>query len=908
MPFVGAAIAGAIGATGIGATIVGGLINVGLSVGLSYVAKSLQGNKPPVAEATESTGFVSRLEAGANRPRSFIVGRWATAGSLGYAGTYGTAGKTPNAFYVQRIDLSDLPVEGMVQLLVNGAPVAYDPSANQGVSGPGYAVPDYVVDGQPYLWIRFHDGRQTTPDQYLRNNFGSDPNYPYTADMVGNGVAYVVVTMLVNGELFASEPEFLFVLDGVRLYDPRKDSTAGGSGAHRFANQATWQHTHNPVDIAYNLLRGISYGGKWVYGCQTVTAAGLPFSSWAAAMNACDALLPNGAVTYKCGGEIFVNTEPGDEVEALAKACNARLAEIGGTYKIHVGAAGASVLSITDASILSTEEQVATLFESIDTTVNGITAKFISPADGWTVKDAPPRYSATYQTEDGGRRVVADIDYGRVPYAGQVQRLMKSALLEERRAKKHAIVLPPSAWALEPLDFISWTSTRNSYSSKLFRVDRVEDKDNLDVALVLTEVDATDYNWTEGSDLLPTSDTAVALLRPAAQAPAGFAASPIKLTGGNGAELAAIRLGWDPSVEDVQAVLYQVRYAAGQATALAGETTHVSLGVADISQNILPQTNYEVRGRFRPKSDRVTTWSSWLPVTTPLAGSDAQTLVNQERDARIEADNAKADAASVSKLVANWEPMAGQWKFDLFEDTAAYTRWGVYLKVGVNWRPAGFFIDQVKATGLSRVFFDVNQFAVGRTGATGASALPLFISGAGLVTIQAAHIKNLDADNLLPGAVTSVRQFFNAASATLAKTGIRAQSASVKVVIASVTLPTIGGDVSIDGSFRLQDTLSSVASLTDDGGRCDLILMRDAAVLYQRTLPFRVRADANVSDVTTKVFINADQMATVAFLDSPPAGTRVYKLVVGLWNKANANRGYKFVVSVSLLRAIELRR
>ncbi|TXR46351.1 hypothetical protein [Phyllobacterium endophyticum] len=62
-------------------------------------------------------------------------------------------------------------------------------------------------------------------------------------------------------------------------YDIRRDSTNGGSGAHRWDNPATWEPSDNPVVLIYNIIRGIYYGTEWVYGGQNLPAYRLPASN-----------------------------------------------------------------------------------------------------------------------------------------------------------------------------------------------------------------------------------------------------------------------------------------------------------------------------------------------------------------------------------------------------------------------------------------------------------------------------------------------------------------------------------------------------------------------------------------------------------------------------------------------------
>lgn len=637
MPAVGTAVAGFLGLAGTFAgTVVAAAVNVGISFGLSYLARALA---PKQAGSAGAGGFHGKMQAGGAVPRSFIFGRYATAGSLVYANTWGSDGSTPNAYLVQVIALSDLPVKGLAGIIVDGSAVTFDPDASQ--SGKDYAIPEYSKDGKDNLWIRFHDGKQDAADSYLVDKFASDADRPWDANRKGLGVAYAVVTARANPSLFSGIPQLRFVVDGIALYDVRNDTSAGGDGDERWSDPSTWSEAPgNNAVVAYNLLRGIRYGSQWVYGLQTVQGAQLPLSSWAAAANECDVTVTNAddstAKQYECGGEIQFSSEPGGEIEAVLTACNGRLAEVGGVYKMHVGAAGSSVLSFDDGAILSTEQQTFTPFPSLDQAVNGVTGTFISPDDGWVEKDLPPRYDSTFEAEDGGRRSLANVQYSRVTSSQQGQRLMLSALQEARRARKHGFAMPPSALVLEPLDFVSFTSARNGYFNKLFRVDRIDSGGNLDQAIYLTEVDPADYDYDPEVDELPLSSGSIAIVRPPAQAIRDWAVAGVTIPADNGRALAGLRLTWSIGDDDVDLdeVQFEVRLASDASIVHRGSTPFVSAGAIDISQNIRGATNYQVRGRFASVSGRDFSWSDWLDATTPdIAVSQAE--LDAELDALI---------------------------------------------------------------------------------------------------------------------------------------------------------------------------------------------------------------------------------------------------------------------------------
>ncbi len=600
------------------------VLQMAAGVGLNLIAAAIKG-KPK----QEPIGIQGTLAGGGDVPRSIILGRYNTAGSLVYRNTYGKVGDTPNAFYVEVRALADFPVGSeLAEVWVDGAKV--DLTFN----GFEWSAEQYVKRGTkwgdlPHLWFRFYDGTQTTADAALVNQFGGSAR-PYGADRIGRGVPYVIITALRDdleneNPLFNGFPQCKFTLSGAKLYDPSKDSTVGGSGSHRWSNPATWggDGDNLPAVQIYNILRGITWNGKWLYGLQSANPAILPPANWIAAINKCRKSVngPNGLEPqYRSGIQINVNVPPADAIEALLKACNGRLSETGGVYTLHVGEPDTPVLSFSDADILSSEEQVYNPFRGLADSVNGAVAKYPEPLEGWNVKTSPISRNPAQETRDGGRQLIADVDLSTCPYTGQVQRLLKSAILEALRERRHTIVLPPWAQCLEPGDVVSWTSARNGYVDKWLRIDGIAYKANLDVMLQLTEVDPSDYDWNQDSDYIPPSFSPMEIIRPAPQPIiAWYAEGQVITDGENRVRRPVIYMSWDGSKSDISGVSFEISKTASDANVIyRGRTDDAQRGSVIIgSQTFIPGETVYARGRYIPSSPRATEWSDWLTVILP---------------------------------------------------------------------------------------------------------------------------------------------------------------------------------------------------------------------------------------------------------------------------------------------------
>jgi hypothetical protein len=593
-------------------TVVGNLL---LSTGLSLLSQALIG-RPKRQEAQFAIN--TQLRAGGEVPRSIGFGNYITAGSLVYANTWGEDGKTQNAYLTQVIALADIPNVSLTNFIVDGNYVTIGGSQD---GDRGFPVDEYNRDDKNHLWIKFFNGTQTSADPLLVNSV-SDSDRPYGSDRVGKGVSYAVVTARINQDLFPSIPQFRFQLRG-RAYDPRKDSTVGGSGSHRIDDISTWGNgpeADNPVVQIYNILRGVRYEGQWLYGLQRVSFNQLPLSDWFDQMDKAEITVQENAgpvAQYRSGGEIPVEAPIADIIDNILTTCSGRLSEVGGAYKIKVGAPDAPVVSFTDGDVISTSAQVFSPFFGLADLVNGIEASYPDPAQGWNSQAAPPLFNAQAEAEDGNRRLMGQVDMFFSPYPEQVQRLMKQALLDARNSRQHAITLSPAYWPLEAGDVVRWTSERNGYVNKLFRVDAVSDLPSADVVVNLTEVDPSDYDWNTGTEFTPVAEGNLNFnSRPDLPIdPQEWSVQSSDLRDPqNTARRPAIILNWPTTYDDIDSVEFQVRLASNATLVTTGLFGDFASGSGLITDGLLPETNYEVRARLITIDGQRSPFTTWLAV------------------------------------------------------------------------------------------------------------------------------------------------------------------------------------------------------------------------------------------------------------------------------------------------------
>lgn len=643
MPFLAPAIAavgsaftaGGIFAAGGALSVVGRLL---VTVAVSALGRALasQPRTPGIRNERTQTGGVNGA--------TFVLGRYATGGTAvcpemtyGLLNAFGAAPSTPNEYLVYVIDLGDIAGgDGLEKVIVDGVEVPLGtvadmlpaipiygtgaqsqtqigtvPAVSRGLPGTG----DYAGK----MWVKFCDGTETTADPYLRRVFADYPERPWTEDMIGTGVPYVILTFKRDPKLFSGFPDCRFVVGGIPLYDWRKDSSVGGSGAQRWDTPSTWQPSLNPVVMVYNILRGIKLAGGFVWGGQAPASA-LRLAEWTLEANKCDtgvALSEGGTEPqWRAGLEVSVFDEPASIIEELLRGCMGQIADVGGVWRIRVGAPALPVWSFSDDDVIVSSPQDLTPFPSLSNTYNAVTATFPDPEMGWEPSEAPARYNAAWETLDQDRRLSADLNLSATPYANQVQRVMRAYIEAQRRFASHIITLPPEAGMLEPLDTVSWASAANGYTAKGFEVTEIAyDLQGGNAQPSLSEVDPADHNWVQAFEL-PFNRPSIAVSARSAALVGGAGASGIALTdGANASRRPAVRIVWTaPSAGAFRGLEWELR-VAGQTAVRSGSTQAITTGEVTIAEGVLPATDYQTRLRWI--ADQDVEWTAWLAATSP---------------------------------------------------------------------------------------------------------------------------------------------------------------------------------------------------------------------------------------------------------------------------------------------------
>lgn len=622
--FVGTAHAGPL-IGGIGALVgsigAGGLSLGSIAIGVASMAAQWL-LSTMLAPEQKQRGIKTRMETGGDNPPTFIIGEYATAGQLIYANTLDKGSNIPEACLVYVICLSALPVTSVSnRVFINNEGCTIDEESSWG--GGFMEVTEYVKGGDDggYCLMKFHLGDQNSADDWLMDKFGNDPDRPWNNDMFLPGCAYAIVqAWYSNRGIWTGLPEFRFQVRGLKLYDPRKDSTQpGGSGSHRWNNQNTWEFTKNPKVIEYNFHRGIYWDDKHQWGGKAEEYR-LPLDYWFTAMNTCDETVvkknDEEVNRYEIGGEISFDDKPIDVITEINKSCSGYTTEFGGTYKTWVGGPGLSVGTITDDDFAITADMETSPFQPRQNTFNTCYPSYPEPKQQWEVKDAP-RFQDEDALNEDGEELPLDLPLPFVSENNQVQRIARLAIKDSRRQVTHAGQLPPVAWVYEPFDRLTYNSTQFGYTAKDFIVASKDDLPNVMQQILLREWVSSDTGWLPEYEA--DYDFAPLTVVKPGDLELDLDVYADQVESASGKDKPAIRAEWtwgDGIDLDVRRVDWQIR-RAGQTKVIAEKSIlNPADGEALIVSPVLRWgKDYEIRFRPRPFAIRDSLWTEWKSVT-----------------------------------------------------------------------------------------------------------------------------------------------------------------------------------------------------------------------------------------------------------------------------------------------------
>lgn len=340
-------------------------------------------------------------------------------------------------------------------------------------------------------WVRAYLGTMTQTVDYRLNN-AYPTEWPSTSRM--RGFAYVALTYdWGKGKLYKGAPQATFKVRGAKVYDPRLDSTNGGSGSHRYTDSTTWAYSNNPA-LCWANYRMSAYG----YGHDPATR--INWTSVAAAADVCDALVDDkdGGTQkrYTCNG-VLINEPENllDNEQKLIDAMMGRRTIVNGQACIYAGGWTTPTWTIEKTDWLS--------IESIDTVqafeqggrFNEVHCFFVNPSRNWQRVECYPRKNATYVSDDAGRNLAIEMEQPLCTDESEAQRKAEFILRASRNGIKLVGTLPPRFHGVKTYDTVALNFAELGWASKTFRV--VAMKQFMDGSSQVALSEEQEADWTD---------------------------------------------------------------------------------------------------------------------------------------------------------------------------------------------------------------------------------------------------------------------------------------------------------------------------------------------------------------------------------------------------------------------------
>ena len=579
-----------------------------LYTAISYGANAALANQQKISSS--EMGSVLRTQVASDVPGQIIFGTRATAGS--FCARLLTGSHNDRASFI--VPLAEHRCSKLKRVWANGSEV-YGPAVSASHTGLQHGVRTVLEEfnsGGERAWITFFDGR-------FDQSSATISSAPYwSSQHTGTGRAYVVIEIKFDDDNLLTPPNWLFEIEGGLFYDRSKDSTAGGSGAHRLDDENTWEYTTNPAVIWDHYRQGIYRNGLLWWGLGQDPQED-PYDLFAARKALCDedVSLKGGGTQnrYELNGIADATMRHADIARDIALAMGGHVVDVGGRAHILAGQAQAPVLTLDEGELIVDAPFVYTEKVGYDELVNRVEATYSDPDDDYNPTLAPIVEDAAALEADGGIEHPASVELRFETDVERAQRLASIVLRDARKQARLTGTFPIRAVQLEPGDWFTFTSSRLGFSGgKTFRVLSRTLNPDLTVTLIGVETDATVTAWSanQAADISrPTIPTSA--LAPI-ETPV-FTVTPRTLDGG-GASTPALTIAWTaPTDPRVKSIHIEVTPTAGGDPAL--HTVQIEDAVTQIvvDGGITAGTSYDVRARFIGSLQR-SAWADAITKTT----------------------------------------------------------------------------------------------------------------------------------------------------------------------------------------------------------------------------------------------------------------------------------------------------
>jgi hypothetical protein len=342
-----------------------------------------------------------------------------------------------------------------------------------------------------------------------------DESTSWDSDYKLSNVAYVAFKFKWNQDAFNSLPEIRVTLKGNKIYDPRLDSTKGGSGSHRENTASTWEYSNNSSLVLLDYLRNARYGKGLPTSAFETNYESFKDSADKAEIQVIPYVGGSTINLFETNAVVPTEDKVIDNVRELLNPMRAIFNYTQGKYFLIVEDADTSVFSLNTDNIIG---GIKIYGEKKNTKYNRIIGTFVNPDKEWqsdTISFPPYDDSAlpsadqhaTLLAEDNGTLLEGNFDFKFITSPYQAEELCEIILKRSRNALSIELMATSQALNLTIGDIVDITYPTGGFSAKPFRVYGLSINTNNTVGLKLIEHQDNFYTWGSKAQAPTISDT-----------------------------------------------------------------------------------------------------------------------------------------------------------------------------------------------------------------------------------------------------------------------------------------------------------------------------------------------------------------------------------------------------------------
>ena len=537
------------------------VIAVVASTALSYVMTQ-QAQKKAKKAADDMAGLLVNKESNIE-PLPIIYGVRRVGGVRVFVSTRDASGGDPNEYLYICLVLCEGDVHSITDIHLD----------------------DIAITNSKYSGLYSYNVH-TGSDSQAYDSLLTEANSGWTSTHRLRGVAYIAMRLKWDADVFSGVPEITALVNGRKVYDPRKDSTSAGYdsslgvSSQRFATPSTWTFSVNPSLCIRDYLSNIRFG-KGLAGTK------LDDSAFGSAATDCDVtaqFYSGGSASNLFDMNAVLQTDDTlfENVQIMLMGCRGFLPYNQGVYSLRIDKSRSSVYAFTVDNMIG---GISITGESKENKFNRVNVKFANSAidyqpDSATWPDAGSTEESTFLAEDGGTLLVSDIELPTCSNYYVARDIARVILRRSRNAIRCTIQATSEALQLSVGDVVTVNHPTPAWGDKPFQVEEITLNYDGTCSLALLEYDSTIYTYDTSAVETTYPDTN--LPNPFAVAtPGAITTSATTSVALDGTIIPQVNISWVASTDSF-VTQYDVQYSTDNSTFISIITDNLTYVISPV--------------------------------------------------------------------------------------------------------------------------------------------------------------------------------------------------------------------------------------------------------------------------------------------------------------------------------------